>query len=56
MKTVFIPSQFNTLEDLREMKQQPDIIAENLKEVADNFNRIINANIHEKSPDYTQII
>lgn len=56
MKTVFIPSQFNTLEDLREIKQQPDIIAENLKEFADNFNRIINANIHEKSPDYTQII
>ena len=55
MKTVFIPSQFNTLEDLRELKKQPDIIAEHLKEVADNLNSIINANINEKSPDYTQI-
>ena len=46
MKTVFIRSQFNTLEGLREIKRQPDIIAEHLKEVADNLNRIINANIN----------
>ena len=43
MKTVFVPSQFNSLEDLRGIKQQPDIIAENLQEVSENINRIITA-------------
>jgi putative hydrolase of the HAD superfamily len=42
MKTIFVLSQFNKLEDLRGIKQQPDIIAENLQEVAENF-RIITA-------------
>jgi len=43
MKTIFVLSQFNSLEDLRGIKQQPDIIAEDLQEVAENFNRIITA-------------
>ena len=42
IKTVFVLSQFNSLEDLRGIKQQPDIIAEDLQEVAENF-RIITA-------------
>jgi len=42
MKTVFVLSQFNSLEDLHGIKQQPDIIAEDLQEVAENF-RIITA-------------
>jgi len=40
MKTVFVPSQFYTLEDLRGINQQPDIIAENLHEIYKNFQRI----------------
>ena len=43
MKTIFVLSQFNELEDLHRIKQQPDIIAEDLQEVAENLNRIITA-------------
>jgi len=43
MKTIFVLSQFNSLEDLRGIKQQPDIVAEDLQEVAENFNSIITA-------------
>jgi len=43
MKTIFVPSQFNSLQDLRGIKQQPDIIAENLQEVSENINKIITA-------------
>lgn len=43
MKTIFVPSQFNSLQDLRGIKQQPDIIAENLQEVSENINKILTA-------------
>jgi HAD superfamily hydrolase (TIGR01662 family) len=43
MKTVFVPSQFYTLEDLREISQQPDSIVEDLHEICENFCRIITA-------------
>jgi putative hydrolase of the HAD superfamily len=43
MKTIFVPSQFYSLQDLRGIKQQPDIIAENLQEVTENINKIITA-------------
>jgi HAD superfamily hydrolase (TIGR01662 family) len=43
MKTIFVPSQFYSLQDLRGIKQQPDIIAENLQEVSENINKIITA-------------
>jgi putative hydrolase of the HAD superfamily len=43
MKTVFVPSQFYSLENLREIHQQPDIIAEDLQEIYENFYRIIAA-------------
>jgi putative hydrolase of the HAD superfamily len=43
MKTVFVPSQFYTLEDLRGIRQQPDIIAEDLHEIYKNFKRIATA-------------
>jgi putative hydrolase of the HAD superfamily len=43
MKTVFVPSQFYSLQDLRESHQQPDITAENLKDVTENLDKIITA-------------
>ena len=48
MKTVLVLSQFSKLEDLREIKQQPDIIAEHLKEVSENLNRIINTKTEQQ--------
>ena len=48
MKTFFVLSQFNALEDLGGLKQQPDIIAEHLQEVFENFNRIINAKTEQE--------
>jgi len=48
MKTVFVLSQFNALEDLDGLKQQPDIIAEHLQEVVENFNRIITAKTEQQ--------
>jgi len=41
MKTVFVPSQFYTLQNLREIRKQPDITAENLQEICENFEKII---------------
>jgi HAD superfamily hydrolase (TIGR01549 family) len=43
MKTVFVPSQFYSLQDLRESHQQPDVTAENLQDVTENFDKIITA-------------
>lgn len=43
LKTIFVLSQFNKLEDLRGIKQQPDMIAEDLQEIAENLDRLITA-------------
>ncbi len=42
LKTVFIPSQFNTLEDLLESQQKPDYIAKSIQSIIDNFDEITN--------------
>ncbi len=34
LKTIFIPSQFNTLKDLIESKQKPDYITEDLSSIS----------------------
>jgi putative hydrolase of the HAD superfamily len=41
MKTVFVPSQFYSLENLRESNQKPDFIAGDLHEIYKNFDRIM---------------
>jgi hypothetical protein len=41
MKTVFVPSQFYSLENLGESNQKPDFIAGDLQEIYKNFDRII---------------
>lgn len=41
MKTVFVPSQFYSLRNLRENNQKPDFIAGDLHEIYQNFDRII---------------
>jgi FMN phosphatase YigB (HAD superfamily) len=41
MKTVFVPSQFYSTEDLSGSRQQPDIIVRNLREIYKNFRRIV---------------
>jgi putative hydrolase of the HAD superfamily len=41
MKTVFVPSQFYSLKNLRENDQKPDFIAGNLHEIYKNFDRIM---------------
>lgn len=40
LKTVFVPSQFNTLKDLKESKQEPDYIANDLISISQNLNTI----------------
>ena len=40
LKTIFIPSQFNTLKDLFESKQDPDYIAKDLKTVSKTLNKM----------------
>jgi HAD superfamily hydrolase (TIGR01549 family) len=42
MKTVFVPSQFNSLQDLHASRQQPDVTAGNLQEVAEALGKIVN--------------
>ena len=37
LKTVFIPSQFNSLEDLLESQQKPDYTAKDIESIIDNF-------------------
>ena len=41
LKTVFVPSQFNTLKDLKESKQEPDFIAKDLKQSPRKSNEIL---------------
>jgi FMN phosphatase YigB (HAD superfamily) len=40
LKTIFIPSQFNTLKDLLESKQEPDYIAKDLQTISPNIEQI----------------
>jgi len=47
MSTVFVPSQFYSLEDLTESKQKPDLIVENICELQKNFSKFIK-NVQEK--------
>jgi HAD superfamily hydrolase (TIGR01549 family) len=42
LKTIFIPSQFNTLKDLLESKQEPDYMAKDLKTIFQNIEQICN--------------
>ena len=42
LKTVFIPSQFNTLHDLLESQQKPDYIEKDIRSIIDNFVEITN--------------
>ena len=42
LRTVFVPSQFNTLKDLVESKQEPDFIAKDLLSIIENLPEIIN--------------
>lgn len=41
MKTVFVPSQFYSLEDLRESRQKPDVVTGDLKEILKNLSNIL---------------
>ena len=41
LKTVFVPSQFNTLQDLLNSQQKADFIAEELQSVSENLTEII---------------
>jgi len=43
LKTVFIPSQFNTLKDLLESKQKPDYIAKDIPSIIEDFAEITNS-------------
>jgi len=43
MKTVFVPSQFYSLEDLSRTRRQPDVIVRSLNEIYKNFNEIVDA-------------
>lgn len=41
LKTIFVASQFSTLKDLSESKQQPSFKAKSLKSIIENFERIL---------------
>lgn len=41
IKTVFVPSQFYTLENLHESNQKPNYVARSLEEIYKNFSKII---------------
>jgi FMN phosphatase YigB (HAD superfamily) len=41
LKTVFVPSQFNTLKDLMESQQKPDFIAKDLQTIFKKINEIL---------------
>jgi FMN phosphatase YigB (HAD superfamily) len=41
LKTVFVPSQFNSLKDLRESKHEPDYTTKDLKTISQNLNKIV---------------
>ncbi len=40
LKTIFVPSQFNTLEDLRESQQKPDYVANDLSSILENLDEV----------------
>jgi putative hydrolase of the HAD superfamily len=42
MKTVFVPSQFYSLETLRESQQKPDLIVEDVCDLCDKFRQFVN--------------
>jgi len=44
MRTVFVPSQFYSLESLRESLQKPDLIAKDICELRDRFQEFANRN------------
>jgi HAD superfamily hydrolase (TIGR01549 family) len=41
LKTVFVPSQFSTIKDLKESKQEPDHIAKDLKAICHGLSQIL---------------
>jgi len=41
LKTVYVPSQFNTLKDLFESKQEPDYISKDLQTIIENLTEIL---------------
>ena len=41
LKTIFVCSQFSTLKDLSESKQQPDFKAKSLRPIIENFDQIL---------------
>ena len=41
MRTVFVSSQFYTLKDLCASRQKPDMVAGDLREICENFSRVI---------------
>ena len=43
LKTVFVPSQFNTLKDLLESKQEPDYIAKDLQIISQNLEQFFSS-------------
>jgi HAD superfamily hydrolase (TIGR01549 family) len=45
MKTVFVPSQFYTLENLSESKQEPDLIVKDLCELCKELPKLVNRKI-----------
>jgi FMN phosphatase YigB (HAD superfamily) len=47
MNTIFVPSQFYSLKDLKESKQRPDLIVENICELQKIFSKFIK-NLQEK--------
>lgn len=54
MKTVFVPSQFYSLGDLRGTRQRPDTIAEDLQEIYENFNRLITSSSKQPTQNSSQ--
>jgi putative hydrolase of the HAD superfamily len=40
LKTVFVPSQFNTLKDLSDSQQKPDFIAKELQSISENLTEL----------------
>ena len=43
LKTVFVPSQFSTLKDLKESKQEPNHIAKDLTDIYQSLNQILSS-------------
>jgi ribonucleotide monophosphatase NagD (HAD superfamily) len=49
MKTVFVPSQFYTFEDLSESKQKPDLTVKDLCELCKEIPKLVNKKTKKKS-------